>query len=115
MAQRILYRLVDDIDDTDLTNGGGETVSFELDGTTYEIDLAAANAAKLRDALAPYIDAGRRVRRAGGTRRPSRTASPKGEAAAIREWARAHGHEVSAKGRIPQDVRAQYEQSQGAP
>ena len=30
-----------------------ETVTFALDGVTYEIDLNAKNAGELRDALAP--------------------------------------------------------------
>lgn len=50
--------LIDDL------NGGkaDETVSFELDGKGYEIDLAAGTAAELRDLLAPYIAAGRRLK-----------------------------------------------------
>lgn len=48
MAQRVHIVLEDDIDgDT-----AEETVRFGLDGSTYEIDLSAKNAAKLRDALA---------------------------------------------------------------
>ena len=57
MASRVQVVLEDDID-------GGEaerTVSFAFDGVEYEIDLSAANAAALAEALAPYIDAGRRV------------------------------------------------------
>ena len=48
MAQKVQVILVDDID------GGTaeETVSFSLDGVSYEIDLSTANAAKLRDAFA---------------------------------------------------------------
>jgi hypothetical protein len=36
-----------------------QTVSFELGGVGYEIDLSAANAAALRAVLAPFIAAGR--------------------------------------------------------
>ena len=45
MAQKVEVLLVDDID------GGeaDETVSFSIDGTSYEIDLSKKNAAKLRD------------------------------------------------------------------
>jgi len=38
-----------------------QTVQFGLDGVTYEIDLSDDNAAALRDELARYIGAGRRV------------------------------------------------------
>ncbi|NEE54003.1 Lsr2 family protein, partial [Streptomyces sp. SID8455] len=56
MAQRVVVTLSDDID------GGtaAETVTFALDGKTYEIDLNPANAKKLRKALAPYMAAGRK-------------------------------------------------------
>ncbi|MFG2176053.1 histone-like nucleoid-structuring protein Lsr2 [Streptomyces niveus] len=42
-----------------------ETTPFSLDGTDYSIELSAANAAKMRQALRPFIDAGRRVPRRG--------------------------------------------------
>ena len=42
-----------------------ETVEFGIDGKSYEIDLSDANAAKLRDALAPYLG---HARRTGGRR-----------------------------------------------
>ena len=47
MAQKVNIVLVDDLDGTEAT----ETVSFGLDGTTYEIDLNDANAASLREAI----------------------------------------------------------------
>jgi hypothetical protein len=48
MAQKVTVLLVDDLD------GGpaDETVSFSLDGVSYEIDLSAANATSFRDSLA---------------------------------------------------------------
>ena len=57
MAQKVQVVLEDDLD------GGtaDETVVFGLDGTSYEIDLTKKNAAKLRDALAPWVAAGRRT------------------------------------------------------
>ena len=63
MARRIVHQLVDDLDGTLLEVGEGETVLFSLDGAAYEIDLTDANAAALRDALAPYISAGRSISR----------------------------------------------------
>ena len=55
MAKTVIVKLTDDIDGGD----ADETVRFSLDGKTYEIDLNAANAAKLRSALQPYIEYGR--------------------------------------------------------
>ncbi|NLU74430.1 Lsr2 family protein [Streptomyces sp. HNM0575] len=49
-----------------------ETVFFELDADSYEIDLTAANAAHLRAQLQPYV---RAARRTGQLRLPPRAVS----------------------------------------
>ena len=67
MAQRRIVELIDDLDETIIEDGGTQT--FALNGTTYEIDLSTANAEKMREALAPFIEAGRRVRRIPSSRR----------------------------------------------
>ena len=104
MAQRVHVVLVDDIDGSDAT----ETVSFGLDGATYDIDLNEKNAAALRDALAPYVG---HARRSGGTRRTARKAAASSgpTAAEIREWARANGHDVPDRGRVSAEVRQAYD------
>ncbi|SMQ58194.1 Lsr2 protein [Plantibacter sp. VKM Ac-1784] len=61
MAQRTIITLVDDLDETDLERGSGETIRFGVDGRDYEIDLSDDNAAALREALHPYTEAGRRI------------------------------------------------------
>lgn len=106
--------LVDDLDGTPLSSGASST-SFSLDGVAYEIDLAPENVQRLRDALAPFIAAARRT--STGTGRSARGGSrAKGSdparLAAIREWARANGHEVSDRGRIAASVMEAYEASQ---
>ncbi len=109
MAQKIQVILVDDID------GGTaeETVSFALDGVSYEIDLSAKNSKKLRDAFAPYVAearksrGGRRRSAAGGSAR--RRSSGAGSASEIRAWARENGYDVSERGRVSEEVRAAYE------
>ena len=65
MAQKVQTPFIDDLDGS----AAEGTVRFELDGTEYEIDLNAEHAQQLRDALAAYVRAGRRV---GGSRRPAR-------------------------------------------
>lgn len=50
--------LIDDLDGTE----AGETVTFELDGKTYEIDLSSANANDLRQSLLPYVVRARAAR-----------------------------------------------------
>lgn len=108
MAQRVNIVLVDDIDGSDAT----QTVAFGLDGASYEIDVNDANAAALREALAPYVGHARKVGRGGGgAKRSGRAAAAAGGASAkeIREWARANGHAVPERGRIPADVREAYD------
>jgi hypothetical protein len=106
MAQKVHIVLEDDLDGSPAS----ETVSFGLDGKTYEIDLNDKNAGKLRDALAPYVGAGRSV---GGVRRgrkPSPAASSLGPSAReVRDWARSNGYAVPDRGRIPADVRSAFD------
>ena len=106
MARKIIHQLVDDLDGTVLEPGEGASVQFALDGRGYEIDLTDENAEKLRELLAPYMDAGRRVASSGSvakTNRP-RSAGSGRDLQKVREWARANGHTVSDRGRIPQVI-----------
>jgi hypothetical protein len=57
-----MVHLVDDLDGSE----AGETTSFPLDTKGYVIDLSDPNAAKVRDALAPFVAA---ARRSGGGRK----------------------------------------------
>ena len=104
MAQRVVDTLSDDL-------AGGEaeeTVTFGLDGKLYEIDLNSANASKLRDALAPYVEAGRKRARSGKTYRRTAVAP---DPAAVRAWARSNGMEVPPRGRIPKKVYEAFDES----
>ncbi len=103
MAQRTKVLFVDDLDGTELPEGQGQTVRFSLDGVSYEIDLSKDNADALRKDLKRYVDAGRRVGRQQAQQGQKRR-SNRQESAAIREWAKQHGREVSDRGRIPAAV-----------
>jgi hypothetical protein len=112
MAQLTIVQLIDDLDGT--TSDDISRVEFAIDGVTYEIDLNEDNSARLRDVFAKYIDAARRV--GGRAKRGTATARSgsgrsKDETRAIREWAKANGHEVSDRGRIPSTVIEAYEAS----
>lgn len=111
MARKIVHQLVDDIDGTVLEPGEGETVLFALDGKSYEIDLTEANAATLRDALAPYISAGRRAGggSSSGPKQQQRRRGGQKDYGPIREWAKANGYTVSERGRVPASVLEAYE------
>jgi Lsr2 len=109
MAQRVNIVLIDDLDDS----AADETVTFGLDGTTYEIDLNTDNAGRLRDTLAAYVANGRKV---ASNRRGRRAGVGSGGAGApthsareIRDWARSNGHSVPERGRIPADLREAFE------
>ena len=65
MAQRVRIELTDDLDGTP----ADETLTFAIDGVTYDVDLTSDNAEKLRASLAPYIAAGRRVAGRQSTRK----------------------------------------------
>lgn len=107
MAERIVRQLIDDIDGSEISDGGGERIEFSLRGVEYQIDLSTANIAKLDKVLKPYVDAAAKVR-GSGTRRVRSTGvkatSSKEQLSAIREWARKNGHEVSDRGRIKAEV-----------
>ena len=109
MAQKVHIVLVDDLDGSEAT----ESVSFGLDGTSYEIDLNDANAARLRDALAEFVGHGRKVgsaSRRGGRRSSGAAATASGPSAKeIRDWARSNGFDVPDRGRVSAEVREAFD------
>ena len=105
MAQKVQILVTDDLDGTE----GADTVSYALDGITYEIDLNEKNAAKLRDALAKYIAVSRRTGKVPGAKGPKRVAQDGPAPSEIREWAKTNGMEVPERGRIPAEVRDAYD------
>ncbi len=106
MAQKVNIILVDDLDGSEAS----ETVSFGLDGSSYEIDLNDDNAAALREALAGYVGHARKT--TGGARRARRAtsaASSSSHTKDVREWAKSQGMDVSERGRISADVQQAYD------
>lgn len=109
MSQRVESILIDDLDGAELDDGEGSTVSFALDGKTYELDLSAANRQRLQDMLRPFIA---KARRRGG--RPAeapgkRTARvDSAQLNAMRQWATANGHTISKRGKVPTRIQLAY-------
>jgi Lsr2 len=107
MAQKVQVILVDDLD-------GGEaeeSVSFSLDGVSYEIDLSSANAEALREAIAPWVG---HARRTGGRAARGRSvgrprAAAKADLGDVRAWARENGYQVSDRGRVSAEVMSAYD------
>ena len=116
MAKRVIHELIDDING----QAADETVTFALDGVQYQIDLTSKNAAKLRNALAPFVAAGTKIGRGGITGGRGRDARGRGSSRsdraqnqAIREWATTKGIPVSDRGRIKQEIVDRYRAEAG--
>ena len=87
------------VDDLDGSTEDVENVRLSRDGTDFEIDLSAANAARLREKLAKVVEHGTRVtpQKQRQTRRIVKPAvSGRDQVQAVRDWARQNGYEVSA-------------------
>jgi nucleoid-associated protein Lsr2 len=106
VAQKTVVVMTDDLTGGDAT----ETIHFSLDNNDYVIDLNDKNAAALRSDFEKYIEAGRKHKAEAGAARPRRGGTAaRGPAsgvdtAAVREGARANGHEVSERGRVSKKI-----------
>lgn len=109
--KRITTELVDDLDGTVISAGEGGTVTFALDGASYEIDLGRSNQQALRDALSPFIAQARATGRHAGAA-PRKRSSSNSDTAAVRKWAQRNGHKVGDRGRIPAEIREAYTAAQ---
>lgn len=115
MAKHTITRLIDDLDKGE----ADETVKFGLDGVQYEIDLSSKNAAKLRELLDPYVEKGRRLGKVavGAPARRRTAAAPastdRAQNKAIREWAKSKNKKISDRGRIPEEIVAEYHATAG--
>lgn len=109
MAQQVQIHLVDDYDGSE----AHETVTFALDGVSYEIDLSEKNAKSLRDAVQDYAAKARRTggRKSSATKSGGRAAVDSSRTRAVREWAQANGHQVSGRGRISAGIVDAYEKA----
>ncbi|GGL01504.1 histone-like nucleoid-structuring protein Lsr2 [Nocardia jinanensis] len=108
MARKVIVELVDDYDGTSIAE---ETVTLALDGVTYEMDLSAGNAEKLRSTIGFWTEHARRVGgRVKGKQRPQ-AANNNARTQTIREWARKNGLEVSNRGRISAEIAEAYQKA----
>jgi len=116
MAQKVTVQLVDDLDGSVAEDIS--TVTFGLDGASYEIDLTGGNADKLRAILADFVGSARRVggrvKRGTGVHGAVTPAAGREQTKAIREWARKNGFDLSDRGRIPANVLQAFEEAHTA-
>ncbi|MFC9964456.1 Lsr2 family protein [Nocardia ignorata] len=114
MARKVVVTLIDDFDGTSIAE---ETVTFEIDGTAYEIDLSADNAATLRATFDQWLPYARRTGRIKASLRRSEAKATaeaplrRNDLNAIRTWANNNGLPVSARGRIAADVITAYDKA----
>ena len=117
MAQRILTVLTCDLHDKDVD--AVESVSFSVQGTSYEMDLCEAHLKRFHDSLGTFTANARSASSRGSARARTRGRKPTrrkvaaasgsvSETQAMSEWARSNGHAISAKGRIPAHIVDQY-------
>ncbi|WP_040829500.1 histone-like nucleoid-structuring protein Lsr2 [Nocardia jiangxiensis] len=107
MAKKVTVELIDDYDGKSVAEG---TVVFGIDGVEYEIDLSVKNTAKLRAVFDQWIEPARKVGRVskGKSTVGGRTAVDREQTAAVREWARKNGYDVSSRGRIQASILEAY-------
>lgn len=116
MAQRTQVILTCDVHDGDAE--AVETVEFTVEGQTYQCELCEAHLAEFRESMeiwsshSRHVGRGRGGQSSGGSPRGGRRRSSGSEGpttAEVREWARAQGIPVSARGRVPAELHARYE------
>lgn len=117
MAERVTRQVIDDLDGTDITDAGGETIDFAFRGVSYRIDLSPRNVAKFEKALNPYLEAAAKATNEDSpgkdrsSRRRNSDPHKKPDSSAVRAWAADNGYSVSARGRIPSDIVGAYEEA----
>lgn len=120
VTREVIEKLIDDLDGSE----AAETVTFGLDGASYQIDLTKRNAAALRKALERYVKAARRSAPSRALSRRDATTATKAtkvttkpqrgfDIVQLREWAGANNVAIPSRGRIPQTVVEQYKAAGG--
>jgi Lsr2 len=106
VAQKTIVKTYDDLDGSEI-DADGKSITFSIEGSTYEIDLSSKNVEKMREAFAVYTEKARKVsgRGARGARAPEPAPL---DTRAVRAWAEEQGMEVSARGRLSSDLIEQY-------
>jgi hypothetical protein len=111
MATKVIR--TDDLDGTP----DASLYSFAINDEQFEIDLSEDNYKKLTEALAPFVEKGRkkvdRLPRERSASTAPRTSSDKERLAKVRAWAADNGIEVSSRGRIAKSVEDAYEKAVG--
>ncbi|HEX2322035.1 MAG TPA: Lsr2 family protein [Streptosporangiaceae bacterium] len=107
MAQKTVVTVLCDLPH-DSEVEGTESISFAVDGNAYLIDLCPPHSEEFGNKIGAFAAHARRAL-SGTRRRRGKPGQGRRRGADIREWARARGHAISDRGRIPDSVIAAYE------
>ena len=119
MASKVLTTVICDLHEDVQDDAAVHPYTFSVQNSVYTIDLCDEHSETFTEAIAPFVEAGRRMTsgarsaRSAAAPRKVRDAGPSSTEKnnAIREWARAQGHEIGDRGRIRADLVAAYEAS----
>lgn len=115
MARAVRIVMTDDLDGAEMDASEATTIRWSWCGEFYEFDTRAASVAAVERGDRPVTIADLLAvsRRAPHTadRESAGPMSPTAPAA-IRAWARRHGHAVPSRGRIPTPIRMAYDLAQ---
>ncbi len=94
----------------------GRSVTIDVDGRAYAVDLCDSHAKALETALAPYVAVARTGHRASRGTARSRGArggqsASRSDLGEIREWARKQGWDVSDRGRVAREIMESYDEA----
>lgn len=93
MAATTQIIITDDLDGSE----GASTVRFGFEDQHYEIDLTEEHRNELAELLATYIDKAR-------PSKPQKPQKQRTDTTKIRAWAQENGYNISARGRLTNDV-----------
>jgi len=107
MATQTTVTVTDDLDGS----ANAKEVTFSLNGESWTIDLSAKNRTALEKALKPYMAKATKQgrRRPGASSKKSAGRASRTDLAAVREWAKNNGHQVSDRGQINATVQQAYD------
>lgn len=105
MGVRIIEQRICDVCGKEQPIGEGQSLKFSWGGKNYEIDLCQKDADKMSNALTPYAEAARKL---AGSGKPFRNVATGPDPRAVRAWAKSKGIEVNDRGRVPQELVAQF-------
>jgi len=111
-----MAEIVSRVDDIDNSVPAVDTVQFSFRGETFELDLGAESLAAFQESADYWTAHARKLsaraasatkgkgKGRGGATDPDKSS----DAQKARDWARAQGIEVSARGRVPAEIMSQY-------